>query len=196
MANTRNLETPVLGIPAEEVERHFGLVVALGVVLLLVGALAISSNVIATLASVAFFGMLFAIAGITQIVLAFSTRGFFGIALHLMLGLLSLVSGVLLIRAPAMGAGALTLVIAAWLLASGLGQTLHAIVERHAHWGLSFVSGVVGALLGTLLLASFPESSLWFLGLYMGVQFVMQGITWLTLAFAVHRDVAHFHPAT
>lgn len=200
MANIGNVEMgrgrAAIGLPAEELERHFGLVVTLGAVLMVVGALALSANVIATLASVVFFGTLFLMAGITQIALAFSSRGFHGIAVHLMLGLASVVAGVLFLRAPLMGASALTLVIASWLLVSGFGQVIHSFVERPHHWGFQVFGGLVGAFLGTMLLASWPVSSLWFLGMYMGIQLLVQGATWLSLAFTAHREVAHMHPAT
>jgi uncharacterized membrane protein HdeD (DUF308 family) len=171
-------------------------VVALGIVLVGVGMVALISSLTATLASVLLFGTLLIVGGITQLVLAFSSRGFSGIALHLILGLLSIITGVLFLRAPMMGAGALTLMVAAWLMVSGFGQAIHAAVEKFPHRGMAFFGGIVGALLGTILLASFPESSLWFLGMYLGVQFVMQGITWLSVAFVVHRRMAHLHAAT
>jgi uncharacterized membrane protein HdeD (DUF308 family) len=198
MANARNLEMgrPPLEFAIEELEKHFALIVALSIMLLVVGGLALSSNVIATLASVVFFGTLLMVAGITQIVLAFYSRGFHGIAVHLMLGIASLVAGLLSIRAPMMGAGAMTLVIASWLLVSGFGQAIHAAVERPHHWGFAFFSGLVGAFLGTLLLASWPISSLWFLGMYMGLELIVQGATWLSIAFTAHREVALLHPVT
>src|SRR5690606_31181599 len=130
------LEGVFMDARAEELERHFGGVVAMGIILVIVGALALAFNVQATMASVMWLGALLIVGGITQIVLAFSSRGFSGVALHLMLGLFSVVSGVLFLRAPLIGAEALTLVVSAWLLASGLGQTIHAVAERFPHRGM------------------------------------------------------------
>jgi len=199
MANMENIEIgrdqAGIGWPAAELERHFGLVMALGVLLMLMGAFALFADVIATLASVMFFGTLLIIGGITQTTLAFSSRHFHGVALHLMLGVASFVAGLLFVRAPLMGASAITLVVASWLLVSGIGQTVHALVERPHHWGFQMFSGLIGALLGTLLLATWPVASLWFVGINMGIQFVVQGISWMSLAFTAHREVAHMHPA-
>lgn len=182
-----------LGIQAEELDKHFGSVVALSIVMMVVGIAALFSNLAATVASMMFLGSLFAVGGITQIVLAFSARGFSGVAIHLVMGVLSVITGVILWRAPLVGAGALTLVVATWLLVSGLGQALHAAVERYPHWGMSLCSGLIGALLGSLLLATFPVSSLWYIGLYVGIMFLVQGATYLALSIAIHRKVGRPH---
>jgi uncharacterized membrane protein HdeD (DUF308 family) len=182
-----------LGIQAEELDKHFGSVVALSIVMVLVGVVALFANLAATVASMVFLGSLFAVGGITQIVLAFSARGFSGVAIHLVMGVLSVITGVILWRAPLVGAAALTLVVATWLLVSGLGQGLHAIVERYPHWGMSLFSGLIGALLGSLLLATFPVSSLWYIGLSVGVMFLVQGLTYLSLSLAIHRQVTKQH---
>jgi uncharacterized membrane protein HdeD (DUF308 family) len=181
------------GMVAEDLDRHYGLFLMLGIVLMVAGVLAISSNLFATLASVVFFGFLFVVSGISQIVIAFSSGRWKGVALHLMLGVLSVVCGIILFRAPLMGAATLTLVIATWLLASGFGEALHALFERYEHWGMAFMSGVVGMALGGILLASWPVSSLWFLGLYLGIQLLFQGVRWTMVAFSAHREVAHLH---
>jgi uncharacterized membrane protein HdeD (DUF308 family) len=182
-----------LGIQAEELDKHFGSVVALSVIMMIVGGVALYMNLAATVASVVFLGVLFVVGGITQVVLAFSARGFSGVAIHLVIGVLSVISGVVLWRAPLVGAAVVTLVVATWLLVSGLGQALHAAVERYPHWGMSLFSGVIGALLGALLLATFPVSSLWYIGLSVGIMFVIQGATYLALSIAVHREVGRLH---
>jgi uncharacterized membrane protein HdeD (DUF308 family) len=185
--------TPRESQQGELLDRHFGSVVALSVVLMLVGLAAVFSKLSATVASMLFLGTLFVIGGITQIVLAFSSRGFGGVAAHLIGGVLSVMTGVVLWRAPLLGAAAITLVVASWLIVSGVGQILHSAVERFPHWGMSMASGIVGALLGVLLFATFPGSGLWYIGLYVGLMFFAQGIGLLGLAMTVHREVEHMH---
>jgi uncharacterized membrane protein HdeD (DUF308 family) len=180
-------------LQAELLDRHFGSVVALSVVLMLVGLAAVFSKLSATVASILFLGTLLVIGGVTQIVLAFSSRGFGGVAAHLIGGLLSLMTGVVLWRAPLLGAAAITLLVASWLIVSGVGQVLHAAIERFPHWGLAVASGIVGAVLGGLLFATFPGSGLWYIGLYVGLMFFAQGIALLGLALSVHREVDHMH---
>ena len=180
-------------LQAELLDKHFGSVVALSVVLMLVGLAAVFAKLTATVASVLFLGTLFVIGGVTQVVLAFSSRGFGGVAAHLIGGLLSVMTGVVLWRAPLLGAAAITLVVASWLIVSGVGQALHAVIERFPHWGMNLASGVVGAVLGGLLFATFPASGLWYIGLYVGLMFFAQGISLLGLALTVHREVDHMH---
>ena len=182
-----------LGIQAEELDKHFGSVVALAIVMMVVGIVALFANLAATVASMMFLGSLFAVGGITQIVLAFSARGFSGVAIHLVMGVLSVITGIILWRAPLAGAAVVTLIVATWLLVAGLGQALHAAVDRYPHWGMSFFSGIIGGLLGALLLATFPVSSLWYIGLSIGVMFLIQGATYLSLSIAVHREVGKMH---
>ncbi len=187
-----NREDP---FPSEDLEHHRGLVMGLGAVQILAGLFAIGSNVWATLASVVFFGFILLAAGIVQVVLAFSGRGWQGLAVHVVLGVLSFVSGVLLLRAPWMGEEALTLLLAAWLLVGGIAETIYAIAGRHRHWGLSLIGGIVSGVLGVLLLLQFPVSALWFLGLYIGIRLVLQGVTWMTVGAAARRGADRLHPA-
>jgi uncharacterized membrane protein HdeD (DUF308 family) len=180
--------------PGPELTRRWGLLLALGALLVLVGFLALGSSFVATMASVLFFGALMIAGGITEVVLAFSGKGWQGTALHLLMGVLAAVAGFLMLRAPLMGASALTLLIAAWLLVSGVGQAIHAAIDRTRLWGLSVASGIIAALLGLMLIGQWPVSSLWFIGVYMGVRFICEGVTWVALALAVRSHASRLGP--
>jgi len=199
MVSTRKDEPGTMpmatAFPAEFLDSHLGLFVLLGTFLVGVGLIAMFSSMFATLASVFLFGLLAVAAGVAEVILAFSSHEWGGRLLHVVIGILSIVAGTLMLRAPLMGASALTLVLAAWFLASGIGEVITALTERFHHWGVALFSGLIVSLLGVMLLAQWPVSGLWFIGLYIGVRFVMQGITWLSLAAAAHRTAGRLHAA-
>jgi uncharacterized membrane protein HdeD (DUF308 family) len=167
-------------------ERSTALLV-LGSVITVLGVAALFSNVAATVTSVYFFGGLMLAAGITELVLTFFARRWTGVASHLIIGVLAAVAGVFIIRAPLMGAGTLTLLLSAWLLASGIGEVVYSLAYRTENWGWTLASGIASGVLGGLLLASWPSSSVWALGLYVGIALIFHGANWIAHGVAVRR---------
>src|SRR5262245_6570173 len=105
---------------AEAIRHRWGWFVALGIVLVALGLLALGASALTTLVSVLFFGWLLIVGGVMQAVHAFSVRRWAGFLRHLFGGLLAVVVGVLLVGNPAAGALSLTLVMAAFFLVGGL----------------------------------------------------------------------------
>jgi uncharacterized membrane protein HdeD (DUF308 family) len=156
---------------------------AWGVGLVVLGLFALGSVAVTSLASIVVIGLFVLIAGVVQIAGAFTAGRRGGFGLHLLVGILSVVVGVLLLRAPAVGLAALTLVLAAWLLVIGIGEIIYASIERFEQWGWALASGIVSAILGLILLAQWPVSSLWFVGLYVGINLLAHGGMWIAVAF-------------
>ena len=150
---------------------------------------------IATLAIGIFVGWLFLIGGVAQILHAFSARGWQGFALHLLGGVLYVLVGGWMIFNPLLGALALTLMLAAFLLIQGICQIALALRLRPARgWGWPLASGVVTVLLAVLIYAGWPSSALWVIGLLVGIHLLMSGLSLSMLALAA-RGVAHELPA-
>jgi uncharacterized membrane protein HdeD (DUF308 family) len=181
---------------SEALHTRSSAVLAIGGLLSLLGITAIFSNIAATVVSVYFFGGLMLVAGIAQLVGSFFARRWTGVASHFIIGVLAFVTGISIIRAPIMGAAALSLLMSSWLLASGLTEIAHALMYRMERWGWLVASGTISGLLGLLLLFSWPASSIWVVGLYAGIALVMHGASWLALGATVRREgtnIAHGH---
>jgi uncharacterized membrane protein HdeD (DUF308 family) len=161
---------------------------ALGAVQIVIGGLALSSLFIATLATVLVFGMLLLAAGLTQIVLASTSHRWRGFSGLFVTGVVTTVFGFMLVVSPVVGAGALTLLLAAWLLVAGVAQIGHSLVERYPRWGWSVVSGVVSTALGLLVLSQWPISAVWFLGLAIGVALAVSGINFIGMGLAARHE--------
>lgn len=169
----------------EELRRSWGWILALGVIIVAMGTVGLGSTFLVTLATVVFFGGLLIASGVLQALHGFWQRRWSGFFLDLFCGLLSLVVGVLLVINPAESALALTLVIAAFLLAGGIMRAAAALVIRFPHWGWLLFDGLVSIALGVMIWKQWPFDGLWVIGLFVSIQLLFSGWSLVMLALSV-----------
>lgn len=186
-AYTRHVEQAPASSPAHHMPPSAGWLVGLGVVMLIVGALAIAASFIATLATVAVFGLLLLVGGIAQLANVAFSRQWRGSMLHLAAGVLYLVVGSIMFARPLVSAVALTLVLGVMFFAGGLVRAITASIERFPTWGWALFSGLLSVLLGVLIGASWPSSGLWVIGLFVGIDLIFSGWSLIMLGFAARR---------
>jgi uncharacterized membrane protein HdeD (DUF308 family) len=161
--------------------------VLLGIALIVLGVIALGSVVIASLATALTIGMLILLAGIAETVGAFWCRGWSGFFLHLLSGVLSIVIGVMFLRAPVGALLALTLLVACFLLVGGIFKIVGALSYRFGAWGWALASGIIDLILGVMIWQDWPASALWVIGLFLGINLVFRGINWIALGLALRR---------
>ena len=171
----------------EKVRKSWGWFLILGVALAVLGVSCIAFDVTATFASVLVFGWLLLISGVFQLVHAFGTGTWSGTLLNLLSALFRGFTGFLLIRYPIMGAEALTVVLASFLIVAGLFRAIASAVVKLPRWGWVVFSGAISVVLGFMLLAQMPISGIWFIGFAIGVDLIFDGIATIGLAAAVHH---------
>jgi uncharacterized membrane protein HdeD (DUF308 family) len=157
----------------------------LGIALILLGAVFLSSLVVATLATVLIFGILLVASGAVQLVSGILSHRWGLFFLSLLVALLDLVVGVLLIEHPVQAAAGLTLLLAAFLLVGGLARIIIALVERFPNWGWVLLNGLITFVLGIMLWRQWPEDALWVIGLFVGIDLLFKGLSWVMLALAI-----------
>jgi len=175
-------EEPVTGVDPADVRLHRGWFMALGIVLILLGAIAIVAAFAATLATVLLFGVLLLIAGGVQIVHAFASARWRGFLWHLIGGILYVAIGGLIVIDPVAGAVGLTLLLAAFFVAGG---TLKLVLGFQAESGWFAVSGLIDLLLGVLVWVGWPETGTWVIGLFVGIELLLAGLSLLLMASAL-----------
>jgi uncharacterized membrane protein HdeD (DUF308 family) len=186
MSNPKPLGTS-LAAGLEQLHRSWGWFVALGVALVILGAICILGEVETTLITVIVLGWLLVFSGVIALVHAFQTRNWSGFFLYLLSAVLRLFTGYLLIRYPLIGALSLTLLLAFLFIVGGVFRAVGAFSLRFPHWGWTATSGIIAVVLGVLLLAQLPTSSLWFLGLAVGIDLVFEGTALIAVGSALRR---------
>jgi uncharacterized membrane protein HdeD (DUF308 family) len=164
----------------------------LGAVLIVLGLFAVSAMAAFTVVSVIYFGCLFLVGGLSHVASAFSARVGSGFFFHLLIGLLDAVIGLLMIARPYEAAGVLTALLALQFLAGGLFRALVAVGLQYPRWGLSLLSGLVGVALGVAILIDFDENRVIVIGLFVGLDLLSRGFSWVVTALAlrrVHKDL-------
>ena len=182
----------LLILGSEELRHKWGWFLALGIALIILGTIALAIMPAATIATVMVLGWLMMFSGVVEAIHGFQVRGWRGMVLHLVAGVLGIAVGLLIVTHPIAGALAWTMLFASFFTVIGMFRLMTAIRLKFPHWGWSAFDGAITLLLGILLFANWPLSGLWFLGLSIGISLVLRGWSYVMLAFAVRS----FAPAT
>ncbi|MCI0461451.1 MAG: HdeD family acid-resistance protein [Gemmataceae bacterium] len=177
---------PLLG-ELEHVRRNWGWYLVLGIALIVLGIFALTYSVVTTVVSVMILGWVLIFSGIAQAVQAFKVIGSGGAFLHLLGGILEVVVGVIAVLHPLQSALALTLILAVYLLVGGLFRLFAALMLAFPGWGWVALGGGISALLGVALVAQWPWDGLWFLGICVGIDLILNGSAWIAFALGVRR---------
>ena len=175
----------------EALSRNWGWLLALGILMIILGVVAMAAPVVATIAIQVMLGWLLVISGIAEGIHAFMVKEWRGFLLELLSAVLYLGVGLLLLVDPLKGALALTLILAVFLLVEGIFKIITALrVRDHRGWGWLLASGIVSVVLGVLIWAQWPASGLWVIGLLVGIQLLFTGWSLVMLALAArgHRQ--------
>lgn len=159
-----------------------------GIILVILGLFAIYAAAIATLISVVSLGFIILFCGA---VLLLDTTTFWwkkwgGFTLHFIVALLYLIVGVTLISNPVQASISLTLLLGIFYLVIGLFRIGYSISMQAPQWGWALFNGIIAFLLGALILSSWPASSLFIIGLFVGIDLVVVGWTYIMFAIAAH----------
>jgi uncharacterized membrane protein HdeD (DUF308 family) len=183
--SSKNSLPASIGADIDASHDSWGWFVALGIALIILGFVCIAGEVTATLITVLALGWLLILGSILALIQAFRVRNWSGFFLYFLSGLLRGVTGYLLIRYPFTAEVSLTLVLASFFIVGGIFRTVGAGTLRFPRWGWAALSGLVSVALGVMLLMQLPVVSLWFIGLAIGIEFIFDGVSVVTLGSAL-----------
>jgi uncharacterized membrane protein HdeD (DUF308 family) len=171
----------------EELRRSWGWILALGISLILLGVACIAADQVATFVTVVFFGWMLLLSAIAGFINMFAAASWPGAMLYLLSALIRGFTGYLLVRYPSAGAMSVTLVLATLFVVGGLFRAIGASAIHFPQWGWSTASGILSFVLGVMLLMQLPQTSVWFIGLAIGIDALFDGAALTSFALAVHR---------
>jgi uncharacterized membrane protein HdeD (DUF308 family) len=155
-----------------------------GVLMLVLGAVAIVVPAVASVATAIFIGWILVIASAFDFANAIAVEHGGRRALRVVLAVLTFVAGVYLLVAPLDGVFTLTVVLVIWFMATGTARVIVGIAERGLPgWGLTILSGAISIALGVLIAERLPSSAGWAIGLIVGVDLLFSGTTLTSLAY-------------
>ncbi|WP_437190977.1 HdeD family acid-resistance protein [Planctomicrobium sp. SH527] len=161
------------------------LFVLLGISLIALGSVALSAVGVASLATAVAIGFVLLASGAIESIGSFWCRKWSGVFYHLLSGILSIVVGVLFLKAPVGALLALTLLIACFLMVGGIFKIVAALFYRFGAWGWPLLSGVIDVVLSVMILQDWPEAAFWVIGMFVGISLIFRGINWIGLGVAV-----------
>ena len=162
-----------------------------GVLLIVLGMLAVGSPALAAVAVNAVIAWLIVLAGVVHLILAFHGHRAGSLLWKLLVGIAYVFFGVYLIAHPALGVASLTLLLGSLFLVEGIFDVA-LFFQIRAVGGSSWilVDGVITLLLGLMIYLQWPSSSNWAIGTLVGVSMIISGVTRLMLSLAVRKVAA------
>jgi uncharacterized membrane protein HdeD (DUF308 family) len=174
----------------EPLRAKSGWIIALGIVYVIAGLVALGSVVFATVVTVFVVGIMMLIAGAAEVINAFQIKTWGKFLLWLLLGILYIVAGFVTFENPLLAAALLTLLLGFSLVASGIMRIALAFgMKEGAPWLWVALSGAITLLLGLVILAHWPVSGLYILGLFLGIDLIVAGASWIGIGFGLRRRV-------
>lgn len=177
---------------AKSLHAHWRLFLTEGIILMILGILAIVVPQIATIAAAVFIGWLLLMSGVVGLIATVRMRSAPGFFWSLISALIGIAAGVVLLTWPLSGAFSLTLILTVFLVLEGVVSVLYAFEHRRelsGRWGVMLFSGIVDLILAGIIFAGLPGTAAWAIGLLLGVNLVFGGSA--LIAMALHaRDAS------
>lgn len=171
--------------------RHWKFFMAEGIVLTLLGFAAITVPALAGLTATLFLGWLFVIAGVMGLISTIGARGAPGWKWALLSSLAAIVAGAFLLWNPLRSLVTLTYVLIGFFIIDGVFMIFLALDHRReltGKWEWMLINGVIDLFLAAIIIAGFPGTLVWALGLLVGIDMVFGGATLIAMAMAARKE--------
>jgi uncharacterized membrane protein HdeD (DUF308 family) len=173
------------------VKRASGLSIVLGVVMIILGIIAMLAPWEFGIVIALIIGWSAIFNGVVQIIYGIRTHGVGGAVLEVILGLIYIAAGIFVLMHPVGGLVVLTIFLASFLIVYGILALVLAFKMRPLHgWGWVLVDAIITILLGVLIWAHWPLNAEWVVGTLFGISIFMSGVTRLMMSLAIRRMAA------
>ena len=178
---------------SQAVRAHWKLFLVEGIILVILGFLAIVVPPLATLGITILIGWLFLISGIAGLITTFGARHAPGFWWSLLSAVLGIAAGVVLLGWPISGAVSLTLLLIVFFTIEGVLSIMYALEHKReltGQWGWMLVSGIIDLVLAAIIFAGLSGTAAWALGLLVGINMLFGGASMIAMAMHARSDDA------
>ncbi|MFL6798852.1 MAG: HdeD family acid-resistance protein [Xanthobacteraceae bacterium] len=185
---------PILNTSLRE---RWGLFLGEGIVLVVLGMLAVLLPPLATLTFTLLIGWLFLISGGVGLVTTFMAREAPGFWWSLLSALLGIGAGIVLLIWPVSGAVSLTLLLIVFFIVEGIASIMYAFEHRQeltGRWMWMLISGIIDLVLAAMIWAGLPSTATWALGLLVGINLLFGGAALIGMALHARNEAAPTTP--
>jgi uncharacterized membrane protein HdeD (DUF308 family) len=170
---------------SQAVREHWKLFLIEGIILVVLGILAILVPPLATIAVTILIGWLFLISGVAGLITTFGARNAPGFWWSLLSALLGIAAGLVLLVWPLSGAISLTLLLIVFFIIEGVLSIMYAVEHKReltGQWGWMLVSGIIDLILAAMIWGGLPSTAAWALGLLVGINMLFGGSAMIAMA--------------
>ncbi|MGJ4928483.1 HdeD family acid-resistance protein [Bradyrhizobium sp. HKCCYLS2038] len=172
------------------VRAHWKAFLIEGILLVVLGLLAMILTPLASLAVTIFLGWMFLVAGVAGLALTFWARGMPGFWWSLLSAVLAIVAGLILVAQPVQGTLTLTVVVGVYFLAEGVATIMYALEHRRelsGRWSWLAISGIVDIGIAGIIISGLPGTAAWAIGLLVGINLLFGGLSMIGMALAARN---------
>jgi uncharacterized membrane protein HdeD (DUF308 family) len=183
---------------ARAMYQHWKQFLTEGIILLILGLVAIVLPPIATLAVELLIGWILLISGVVGLVATFMARHAPGFGWSLLSAIVGIAAGGVLLWWPLNGALSLTVVLTAFLSIEGVVSIMYALDHKRelsGRWGMMLISGIIDIVLAGIIFAGLPGTAAWAIGLLIGINLVFGGSALISMALHARQGQASQTPS-
>ena len=159
----------------------------LGVAMVVLGVLTLCFAPAIGILSAALLGLAVLAGGCFALIAVFRSESVAEALMMIVLAAMLLFTGVALLVDPVRALVAITTLVGTYLLLSGVARIVIALFDRRGRWGWAVLHGVASLLLGVLFWAEWPLSGLLAVGLVVGIELIIVGVSWIVGARATQE---------
>jgi uncharacterized membrane protein HdeD (DUF308 family) len=175
---------PVLG----DLVHNWGWLLAQGILLVALGTVGLGLTFFLTLATVFIFGVFLVIGGGVQIFQTFKCKGWGSILWHVLIAVLYVLAGLSVMADPLAASTLFTLLLAGALVGIGVVRLFMAFQVRGLkNWVWPLIGGIAAIVLGIMILARWPVSGFWVIGLFVAIDMIFSGWSYIFIALGARE---------
>lgn len=182
MTKLDELNAPIVA----EMKHNWGWIMGMGILFLILGCIGMGMVVGLTVMSMYFFGILLILGGISHVVDIFRFKDWKGVIWQALIAVLYIVAGFDVLYDPLLASTLITAILAAVLIVIGVTRIIMAVTLKDSKgWGWLLLAGITAIILGILILMQWPMSGLWVIGLFIAIELIVTGWTYIFIALSL-----------